>query len=140
MCASIKSEPHWNESRFYRYPSRRVAAVFDQRSEVDAAVLHLQQAGVAVAKVHVLSGPEGAQLLDRSGARHGFLARLLRVLQHGAYEGDTLRHHERELNGGSHIMFVPLHRKQDPLELAKILQPVGARDLIYFARWSITPL
>lgn len=140
MGASINSKPHWNESRFYRYPSRRIVAVFDERPAINAALAHLQQAGVDVATVHVLSGPQGAQLLDRRGIRHGLRGRLLRVMQHGAFEGDTLRMHEQELNGGSHLLFVPLRRAQHVPELAEILQAVGGRNLVYFARWSITPL
>jgi hypothetical protein len=87
----VDEHPRRNENRFYRYPTRRVTAVIDDDAGVQSALNALRQAGVNVTKVNVLSGPEGARLLDRTGTRHGLRARLLRLAQRGVYEGDALR-------------------------------------------------
>ncbi len=77
----MNQQPRRNEKRFYRYPMRRVAAVIDDDAGLGCALDVLTQAGTNVSKVNVLSGPEGARLLDRTGTGHGLGARLLRLVQ-----------------------------------------------------------
>ena len=88
----------FNVNQFYRYPMNRVAAIFADLSGVKAALPQLEQAGFDLTGVNVLSGREGARLLDLDGAGHGVWARVLRVLQRGgAFEGETLKFHESAL-------------------------------------------
>jgi hypothetical protein len=102
------SQARRNENRFYRYPMRRVSAIIDDVAGLEVALDALSQTGVDLSKVHVLTGPEGARLLDRSGTGHGLWARLLRRAQWGAYEGNALEAHERALKSGHNVIFVPL--------------------------------
>jgi hypothetical protein len=100
-------QPRRNENRFYRYPMRRVSAIIDDDAGLQAALDALPQTGVDVSKVHVLTGQVGARLLDRRGTGHGLPARLLRLAQWGAYEGNALEAHERALKNGHNVIFVP---------------------------------
>jgi hypothetical protein len=130
-------QPRRNEVRFYRYPLRRVVAVIDDDANVQAALRALEQAGVDVTKVNVLMGLEGARLLDRTGAGHGLRARLLRLAQWGAYEGDALNYHERALNDGRNVIYVPVRGDDQRVRVVDILRAAGGHYLLYFRLWSI---
>ena len=54
----------FNVNHFYRYPMNRVAAIFDDLAGVTAALPQLEQAGFDLTGVNVLSGREGARLLN----------------------------------------------------------------------------
>ena len=130
-------QPRRNEVRFYRYPLRRVVAVIDDDANVQAALRALGQAGVDVTKVNVLMGLEGARLLDRTGAGHGLRAQLLRLAQWGAYEGDALDIHERALNDGRNVVYVPVRGDHQRARVVDILRTAGGQYLLYFRLWSI---
>ena len=95
------------------------------------------RAGVDLAKVNVLSGPEGARLLDRTGTDHGLRARLLRLVQRGAYEGDALEIHERALNNGHHVLFIPVRTEEQLARVTDVLRTAGGHQFMRFRRWSI---
>ena len=61
-----------------------VAAILDDAEDTRTALDALERAGVDAAKVNLLTGHEGARVLDRTGRSHGWGARLLRLLQRGA--------------------------------------------------------
>ena len=104
----MNRQPIYNERRFYRYPMFRVAAILDDAEDTRTALDALERAGVDIAKVNLLTGHEGARVLDRTGRKHGWGARLLRLFQRGAYEGDALEAHERALEEGRNVIFVPV--------------------------------
>jgi hypothetical protein len=133
-------QPRRNEDRFYRYPKRRVVAVIDDDAQLEAAVRDLDRVGVDRAGVNVLSGPDGARLLDRSGTGHGLRARLLRLVQRGAYESDALRAHEQALNDGHHVIYVPVRDQGDRAKVADVLRAAGGYYLLYFGAWSVEQL
>jgi len=93
-----------------------------------------------MAAVNVLSGPEWASLLDRSGVRHGLRARFLRFFQKAAYESDALEAHERALNDGQHVIYVPVRNDKEARTVADILRAAGGRGILYFGVWSVTEL
>jgi hypothetical protein len=136
----MNTQPHRNEDRFYRYPKHRVVAIIDDDQLLETAVKHLDDAGIDLDTVHVLSGPDGARLLDRSGRRHGFGARLLRIAQGGAFETDVLRAHEAALNDGRHVLFVPASGADARKTVADILRAAGGHGLLYFGTWTIGEL
>jgi len=128
-------------NHFYRYPMNRVAAIFADLSGVKAALPQLEQAGFDLTGVNVLSGREGARLLDLDGAGHGVWARVLRVLQRGgAFEGETLKFHESALRNDQAIVFVPVRNNSEEQHAARILHQYGGRAMFRFHRWTIEPL
>jgi hypothetical protein len=131
------SQPRRNQDRRYRYPMHRVVAIIDDDAGLDTAVDALPKAGVDVAAVDVLSGPEGARLLDATGTAHGWRGRLLRLVQQGAYEGNALEAHERALNEGHHVIYVPVRGDDQRGQVVDVLHAAGGRYLLYFRRWNI---
>jgi hypothetical protein len=136
----MSQQPRRNEARFYRYPMRRIVAIIDDDAKLQAALDALQQAGVDVTKINVLTGSEGARLLDRQGIRQGLRARLLRLAQLGAYEGDALRNHERALNEGQSVIYVPVRGEDQRSRVVDILRAAGGYYLLHFRPWSIEVL
>ena len=59
--------PRRNEDRFYRYPKNRVVAIIADDAHLSAALRDLDGVGVNMPDVNVLSGADGARLLDRTG-------------------------------------------------------------------------
>jgi hypothetical protein len=129
--------PRRNEDRFYRYPMRRVVAVIDDDPSLTAALRDLENAGVDITGVNVLSGPEGSQLLDRTGIGHGIRARLLRFLQRSAYESEALQAHEDALMKGRHVIYVPVKNDEEKQKVAEVIRTAGGHYRLFFGRWSI---
>jgi len=119
---------------------KRVVAILDNEEQLRTALRSLESSDVNMPDVNVLSGPEGARLLDRSGSSHGLRARLLRLLQRGAYEADTLRAHEQALNDGHHVIYVPVRGEEAVRSVADVLRAAGGRYLLYFGRLSVAQL
>jgi hypothetical protein len=123
----VSQQPRRNQERLYRYPMHRVVAIVDDDAGVDTAVNALPKAGVDVTAVDVLSGPEGAHLLDATGTGHGLRGQLLRLVQQGAYEGNALETHERALNAGHHVIYVPVRGDDQRDRVVDILHAAGGR-------------
>jgi hypothetical protein len=132
--------PHRNENTFYRYPLHRVVTVIDDEKDIETALSRLDGIGIDRRQIVVLSGPQGAKLLDSSGKKHGLHGRLLRFLQQGAYEGDVLHRHEAALNRGASVVYVPVRGDRQQSQVADVLRASGGSGLDYFGRWSITDL
>jgi hypothetical protein len=136
----VTAPPRRNEDRFYRYPKNRVVTIIADESHVSAALHDLERVGVSMPDVNVLSGADGARLLDRTGTGHGLRARLLRAFQRGAYEVDALRAHEQALRSGQHVIYVPVRGKEQARRVAEVLRGAGGRYLLYFGAWTISQL
>ena len=133
----MDDQPHRNEPKFYRYPMQRLVTVLDDQAATDDALARLRRIGVDLSSVHVLSGPEGAALLDRRGQRHGLRGRLLRVLQRTAAENDMLDLHDQALRHGGHVVYVPVRGEDRKEQVAEALRAAGGHHLVYFGRFTI---
>jgi hypothetical protein len=136
----MSQEPQRNERRFYRYPSKRIAAIIDDDQSLDKALHDLAEGDVNLGDVNVLTGPEGVRLLDRRGVRRGLPSRLLRIAQLTAYEGTALDVHEHALKEGHHIIYVPARGDQQIQKVVDILRRAGGHYLLYFHRWTVEEL
>jgi hypothetical protein len=133
----MNRQPLVNEHRFYRYPMFRVAAILDGDEDTRTALDALERQGVDVSKVNLLTGQEGAHVLDRTGRRHGWGARLLRLLQRGAYEGEALEAHDRALEEGRNVIFVPARGNDASQRIVDILRAAGGHYVLHFHPWNV---
>jgi hypothetical protein len=131
------SQPRRNEPRFYRYPMRRIVAIIDDSASLEATLKDLETAGIDVSAVNVLSGQEGARLLDRTGVIHGLRGRLLRLTQKTAYEYEALAAHEKALINGRHVLYVPVNGSDQRQRVVDIIRDHGGYGIIHFKRWVI---
>jgi len=131
-------QPLRDERRFYRYPMFRVAAILDDADDTRTALDALERAGVDVSKVNLLTGQQGARVLDRTGRRHCRGARLLRLLQRGAYEGDALQAHEEALEDSRNVIYVPVQGNEESYRVIKILRAAGGHYVLHFHPWNVS--
>jgi hypothetical protein len=133
-------QPGRNEKRFYRYPLHRIVAVVDDAPNLGLALADLGAAGRDVSKVNVLSGPQGARLLDPTGMRHGLRGRFLRWRQGYGYESDALGVHTDALVNGRYVMYLPVNGDRERQRVVDVLRARGGHHLLYFRRWTIEEL
>jgi hypothetical protein len=133
-------QPRRNEKRFYRYPLHRIVAVVDDAPNLGLALSDLGAAGYDVSKVNVLSGPQGARLLDPIGVRHGLRGRFLRWRQGYGYETDALGVHTDALVNGRHVIYVPVNGDRERQLVVDVLRARGGHHLLHFRRWTIEEL
>jgi hypothetical protein len=131
------TQPRRNEPRFYRYPVGRVVAILDDAASLERTLDGLAGAGIDVSAVNVLSGQEGARLLDRTGAVHGRRGRLLRLLQRTAYEDEALVNHDKALRLGRHVLYIRVKGKGQRQRVVDLIQSNGGYGIIHFRRWVI---
>ncbi len=131
-------QPLRNERRFHRYPMFHVAAILDDADDTRTALDALERAGVDVSKVNLLTGRQGAHVLDRTVRRHGWGARLLRQLQRGAYEGDALQAHEEALEDGRNVIYVPVQGNEESHRVIEILRAAGGHYVVHFHPWNVS--
>jgi hypothetical protein len=134
--ALMMAQPHRNEPGFYRYPMKQMVAVLDDQAATDDAVERLRGTGVDLSTVHVLSGPQGADLLDRRGERHGLRGRLTRLMQWTSAENVMLDLHDQALRDGGHVVFVPVRGEERKKLIAEALRAAGGHNLVYFGRFT----
>ena len=65
-------------------------------------------------------------------------ARLLRLLQRGAYEGEALEAHERALADGRTVIFVPARGNDESDRVIEILRAAGGHYVLHFHPWSVS--
>jgi hypothetical protein len=126
-----------NEKRFYRHPLHRMVAVIDEASSLGLALADLGSAEMDVSKVNVLSGPQGARLLDPTVVRHGLRGQFLRWRQQYGYETDALQVHSDALETGRHVIYVPVNGDQERQRVIEVLRARGGHHLLHFRRWTI---
>ena len=116
---------------FRHRPVNELAALLPDKQAADAAVKDLQTANVDISAVRVLHGEEGADILDPTGAEHGFATRIIRWLQTRGYDRNILDVYEEGLAKGEALITVPC-APADSRRLGRVMLPHGAHAVIYF--------
>jgi hypothetical protein len=123
--------PRENATEFRAHPVDAVAALLPDKAHAEHAVDALRAAGVDVAEVEVLHGPEGIAILDQNGTGHGRRAHLVRLLQKWTYYEQTLSLYTTGMRHGGTLVVVPATEDRGA-DLAALLVPHGARAVHYF--------
>ena len=92
--------PGINVDEFRHRPVNELAALLPDKQAVKAAIEDLQTADVEISTVRVLHGENGADILDPTGAEHGFATRVVRWLQTWGYDRNILDVYEEGLEKG----------------------------------------
>jgi hypothetical protein len=120
-----------NVDEFRHRPVNELAALLPDKQAAEAAINDLQTANIDISTVRVLHGEEGADILDPTGAEHGFATRIVRWLQTRGYDRNILDVYEEGLEKGEALITVPCS-PADSRRLGRLLLPHGARGVIYF--------
>jgi hypothetical protein len=120
-----------NVDEFRHRPVSELAALLPDKQAAEAAINDLQTANIDISTVRVLHGEEGADILDPTGAEHGFATRIVRWLQTRGYDRNILDVYEEGLEKGEALITVPC-TPADSRRLGRLLLPHGAHGVIYF--------
>lgn len=124
-------------ARFIGYPNRQVVAVFDGRDGAEAAVTALRAAGVASSAIEVYAGAADAELFDSTGAMHGLLARLRRVMQFSLMDQlPAMAWYEAALREGKVVVAVRTTSRAATLEVVDALKAAGGHFINRFGRFD----
>jgi hypothetical protein len=131
-------------ARFIGYPDRQVLAVLDDEDAVQRAVAAVTAVGVPNGDVETFSGEADAERFDATGASHGLLARLRRVVQFSLMDQlPALAWYEAALRENRHVIAVRTVDRRATLGVVNALMGAGAHfinrfgrvDTEEFARW-----
>jgi hypothetical protein len=127
--------PHHTD-RVPGFPKCRLLALIDADADLDS-VMQCLEPHVDTAAVRLLTGESGVQALDLSGATRGPVGRAVRAVQDLAYGRSSLHSHDQHLRRGGHLLLVPAREWAQCQQLVKVLTDCGARELLWFARFSV---
>lgn len=131
-------------ARFIGYPDRKVLAVLDEEDSVHRAVVAVKALGVPTGDVETFSGEADAARFDATGAGHGLIARLRRMVQFSLMDQlPALAWYEAALREDRHVIAVRTTDRPMTLSVVAALASAGAHfinrfgrvDTEEFARW-----
>ena len=126
---------------FLRYPTNKVVATVNTPEQLQSAIQELNQTGFGEDKIDVLCGQKGADRLDVTGERHGFLARLYRFIEKfGDMESENLHDYEQELRGGHFLLAVDVPNEEKRVHVVQILESHGGHRINFYGRWQVQGL
>jgi hypothetical protein len=117
------------------YPTERLLGVIDDPARARDAVAALEAAGVPVADVRLLEGPDGGDQLASLGSRPTVLSRLVRAIQFLSMDQlpDFLVY-ERAIDDGRAVVAVRVRDRDAMLHARAELERAGAHFLNHFGR------
>jgi len=131
-------------ARFIGYPNGQVLAVLDDSEAVRQAVAWVEAVGVTSEDVETFAGLEDAARFDATGARHGLIARLRRVIQFSLMDQlPAMAWYEAALREGRYVLAVRTSDRPTTLKVVETLASAGGHfinrfgrvDTEEFARW-----
>ncbi len=128
-------------SNFLTYPTNKVLGIVNTPEELRGAVTELNSAGFQNDQVQVLCGQQGAERLDTTGERHGFLARLYRFLEKfGDMESKHLSQYKSELLDGHFLIAVDVADEGEQTRVLDVLKAHGGHRVNFFGQWTVEGL
>jgi catechol 2,3-dioxygenase-like lactoylglutathione lyase family enzyme len=126
-------EVYWEHSTlaFEQHPVDALAALLPDGVQAAHALEDLKNAGIDVAEIELLDGPEGVAVLDQAGTRHGRKAHFVRLLQKWTYYEQILLLYSSGLRHGNTVLVVPCTEERSK-PVAALLLRHGARSIHYF--------
>ena len=125
---------------FIAYPTDYLFGIVDDASEARAAVQEMESAGIAEEDVSVFTGETGALRIDASGARHGVLARAVRLLEAMSMNADHAGQYEDAAREGRNVIAMHAHGGEDKAKAQAILAAHHGHFINYYARMHFETL
>jgi hypothetical protein len=124
-------------ARFIGYPNRQVLAVFDDESSVDRALEALAAVGVTKRDIETFAGAEDAARFDATGANHGLVARLRRVMQFSLMDQlPAMAWYEAALREGKVVIAARTSDRPSTLRTVEALRAAGGHYVNHFGRFA----
>ncbi|MBX7104249.1 MAG: hypothetical protein K1X57_09210 [Gemmataceae bacterium] len=133
----LNSDPH--SGGFVYVPTGAVTGFFPVGVSNQPAIDALTAAGFDKDRIEVLSGPQGADILDVEGNQHGMVVRFKRSLQEVfASEYGLISKADAVLRSGGNVVAVFSHGDEHMRrKAAQVLVANGGQDVTYWGRWVL---
>jgi hypothetical protein len=132
---------HIERRRFINYPRGRLLAVADDAATAERAAHALVEAGWDPAAIERISGVESAHAFDATGADHGWLARLGRLVQFTLMDQlPDLAWYEAAARDGRVVLMVRLRGAREARQAGTILAEAGAHFINRYGRFQTEQL
>lgn len=125
-----------NQADFQRRPTHCVTGILPS-GRLQPCWQALAAAGLDLDTILVLSGPEGADILDADGSRHGVGAMIYRSLQKMGTAQNELENYSRALVHGHAVVAVPVADHDQALDVATVLEHTGGERVQYFGPHAV---
>ncbi|WP_127504628.1 hypothetical protein [Actinoplanes solisilvae] len=125
-----------NIDRFEVHPTYALTALLPDRERVDGLTAALAVDLDDDEVVEVIHGDEGLRILDQRGVRHGFSARLTRLMQDWTYYREILEVYTEGLTDGEFLAVIPCAPDQR-LEVALTVESFGGRLIYYYGYGTV---
>jgi hypothetical protein len=132
--AHVNPDPHAHGYVFI--PTNRVTGIFASYDDLQGALRALEPLGFDPQHIDVFAGPEGAELLDLCGQRHGVGTQILRNLA-ALVSDDTELHQQADatLRAGGGVIGILMDGKEPMKEqVAAVLKANNGRLIHYWGR------
>ena len=130
--------PRINHDGFFVRPKNAVLAIVPS-DRLDECTAALAAAGVDLARVDVLQGQAGVQILDFDGTEHGFWAHVVRTLQKLGSASNERENYARALEDGSSVVIVPVVDSAEVDACARVLLEHGGRRILHLGAYTADP-
>jgi hypothetical protein len=108
-------------------------AVLDSADQVEAAHAALVAAGIDPAAIETFAGADAATAFDPSGARHGLLGRVYRILEFSwADQAPDFAWYEAAVREGRTVLSVRVRGQRRVAHVARIVEDHGGHFISHF--------
>jgi hypothetical protein len=124
-------------SRFIGYPTDSLLAVVPDPNLAAEAAAALKAAGTPDRDITILRGHEGASRFDPTGAVHGLLARLRRLVSFAVMDQlPDMAWYDAAIRSGQAVVMVKIRGHDPKAEAIRILREKGAHFVNYYGRFA----
>lgn len=124
-------------SRFIGYPIDSLLAVLPNPESAGNVAAELKSAGVRDRDITILRGDEGASRFDPTGAVHGFIARLRRMVSFTVMDQlPDMAWYDAAIRAGQVVVMARLRGDDMKAEAVRILHERGGHFINYYGRFA----
>jgi hypothetical protein len=125
------------QSRFIGYPTDSLLAVLPDPDRAAAAAAAIKAAGIPDRDITVLRGDEGASRFDPTGAVHGLLTRLRRIVSFTVMDQlPDMAWYDAAIRAGQAVVMVRLRGDDRKAEAVRIVRERGGHFINYYGRFA----
>jgi hypothetical protein len=125
------------QSRFIGYPTDSLLGVLPDPEVAAQAAADLKGAGIPDRDITILRGDEGASRFDPTGAIHGLIARLRRIVSFTVMDQlPDMAWYDAAIRAGQAVVMVRLRGDERKAEAVRILREHGAHFVNYYGRFA----
>jgi hypothetical protein len=125
--------------KFIGYPTDTLFGIIDDVNNAEQLLKALAAAGFTE-ETQVFHGEEGAEMIDASGTKHGFLAQLRRLHQKTTVEREHAERYERAVLDNRCVIAVHTSDPEAREQVRLILKEYGGHFINYYGRFGIRQL